>query len=188
MQRDEIGLGEQARQVGVFHAELLLLRGRQPVAIAIDHAHAEGARHAGRERADFTHADDAKRFVEQADDIGDAGPVVGNIVIRTDAVPIPAVLAHGVVSLKQPFPERHHKQNRVLGGELECGARHAGDENAAQPRSRQFDRVRPRPEPLDELELRVGIHECSIDRAAAEDQDAGIAALAQIELRRHRNQ
>ena len=61
---DEIGFGEQAADRRILDAELLLLRFRQPVAIAVKHARAEAACHAGRERADFAEPDDAERFAK----------------------------------------------------------------------------------------------------------------------------
>ena len=76
----------------------------------------------------------------------------------------------------------------MLGGELQRRARHAGDENAALRRGRKIDRIGARAKALDQLQLRIGLHECGIDRAAAEDQNVGLAAFAQIELRRHRNE
>ena len=84
-------------------------------------------------------------------------------MIRPHAVAVPAVLAHGVVGLDQVLAEREHQQDRVLGGELQRRARHAGDRDAALCRRREIDRIGARAEPLDQLQLRVCIHHGGID-------------------------
>ena len=70
----------------------------------------------------------------------------------------------------------------MFGGELQGRARHAGYADAPFCGSREIDRIGARAEPLDQLEFGIGIHEGAIDRAATENENVRIAALAQSTL------
>ena len=52
----------------------------------------------------------------------------------------------------------------------------------------QVDAVGARADALDQLELRIGVHQRRVDAAAAKDQDRCIAALADVEFGGHRDQ
>ena len=117
-----------------------------------------------------------------------AGPVVGDVVIRAYAVAVPAILAHRVVGLEQPLAEREHHQDRVLGGELQRRARHARDQDAAcTAAARSMASARA---PMRWISLSFGLASISAASIAPRRKIriVGVAARAQVELRRHRNE
>jgi hypothetical protein len=76
----------------------------------------------------------------------------------------------------------------MLGGVLQRHARNARHQNAALRRCRKIDAVGACADALDQLELGIGIHRGGIDRATAKDDHLDVAAFADVEFRRHRDQ
>jgi hypothetical protein len=94
----------------------------------------------------------------------------------------------GRVGFDQPFRQRQHQKNGVLGSVLDRAPRQARHQNAALRGGLEINAVGPRADALDQLEFRIGVHQRGVDVAAAENKDRYIAAFAQVELLRCRNE
>ena len=161
VQRDEIGLGEQSVEIGLFDAEFDRALGGQEGVEGDDlHAEAEGA--LGDDAADIAAADQAERLRGQLD--------AHEVVLR------PFARLRQRVRFGDLAREREHHRDRVLGGGDAVAEGRVHHDDALLRRRRDVDIVDTDPGAADDLQVRRGGEDVGGDLGGRADREPVIGA------------